>query len=297
LTASVLVLLVAASPAHAFDMDPTFVRLRVPANEGSCGAPDFCPADELFERLVGELGAAFAPPIRSSARTLGVVNFYLGLETTVTSIDSEQAHWVLGTKGEGNAPEGNASPAGALVVPRVAAHKGLPFGLEAGVSLARALDTALWAFSGELRWTVFEAPRRSAWPDVALRGSLGSAVGAAELDLMLGAGDVTLSKSIPLASAWTLAPLAGVQALYVSAESADVDLTPSTSAPSRAMSFAPVDHLRWRFALGALAAHAAWRMGASLNFDLVPPSIEARPRSTDRASRLWALDVSVGAVL
>ena len=152
LLASVLVLFAAPS-AHAFDMDPSLTRLRVPASEANCGATDFCPADELFERLVGELGAALAPPVSAPAHTLGVANFYVGLETTMTSIRSDEAHWVLGTKGDGNPADGNPSPAGMLVVPRVVAHKGLPLGFEVGASLGRALDTALWSVGGEVRWT------------------------------------------------------------------------------------------------------------------------------------------------
>lgn len=279
-------------------MDVALERLQLAPGEDGCSgstAATFCPDDELFERLVGELGVALAPAVRASAAPAGVVGFHVGIDTTVTAIESGAQHWTLGTRGDGDPVDRNPSPSGALIVTGVEVRKGLPLGLEVGASLARVLETSLWSFSGGLRWTLFEAPHRLPVPDVAVGGSLGTAVGAPDLDLHLATAELALSRRLGLGGEWSLAPVAGLQALHVFAESAEIAVGPAP--PSAARAFAPVEHTRWRLALGAQGRHALWTLGASVMLDLVTPIMEAEPRrlGSDRAAGLWALDVSAGA--
>lgn len=219
-------------------MDPALSRLRIAegsrddcASDGQPGVR-FCPDNELFERLVSELGVSMAPPINFPARGVGPRGFLLALDTTLTTVDAGGDHWLRGSEGDGTDPEDmlNASPSQMLVWNRVEMRKGLPFGFEVGSSLARAIDTSLWSFGLHARWALFEGFHSGLGqlPDIAVGASYQRSLGSHQLTLALLSFDVVISKPFVLERAWEVSPLIGVQTLLLDAESGEIDLTPGS---------------------------------------------------------------------
>src|SRR5712671_6074927 len=89
--------------ARADSMDLALSRLRIAGGLANCppSVAGFCPAQELFERLVSELAVAMAPPVNTPARSLGSRGLGLSIDTTMTSIEGRRPYWVLGTEGDG----------------------------------------------------------------------------------------------------------------------------------------------------------------------------------------------------
>lgn len=292
----------------AESMDPELSRLRVPPGKAGCPTGGgFCANDEAFERLVSDLSVGMSPAVGSGAAGLGNRGFSLRLTSSVTPISGR--HWVLGSAGSNAASESfNKSPDGSLVWNRLEVHKGLPFGFEIGGSFGQGVDSSLWAFSGEIRLALFEGFRTGlgALPDVALRGAYQFMLGSREMSLRTLAFDVTLSKPYVVAGRHELTPLVALQALFSSASSKPIDLTPDTSAfeecapqlnpsegsaaiePGRACSnaagsrdlantlrFEDVQQTRIRLFLGLEERYGPFTGAFTFGFDLVVPERSA----------------------
>lgn len=218
--------------AFAGDMDPTLSRFRIPPGEGGCpDAGAFCPNDEAFERLVSDLSVGIAPPVSGGAATLGLRGFSVHYSVAVTPISGQ--HWVAGTEGPDAAASGhNPSPSGALTWNRLELRKGLPFGLEIGGTVGHGFDSSLWLLGAEIRAALFEGYRSGlgALPDVAVRGVLQTLLGSPDMSLQTLTFDVTLSKLYVVAGRYRLTPLLALSALFTSAETEPIDLTPEVSA-------------------------------------------------------------------
>lgn len=291
--------------ARADAMELALSRLRVAAGEPGCeraSGTDHCPDNELFERLVAELAVAVAPPVTTPAHGIGVERFFVGLDSTLTSIESDSDHWKLGTEGDGALDGRNASPAPVLAWNRVEVRKGLPLGFEVGSAFGQEIGSSLWSVGGQLRWTPFEG-FTSGWgqlPDVAVRGAVATALGSDELGLTVWALDVVCSKPFLLAPGWRAAPLLALQVLQIEAESDVVSLDPGVDAAPSYERFDDVSHWRSRMVVGGQARWAELALALSLGFDLDTPALAAAPTrasSGQPLARQLALSLSLGAIL
>lgn len=223
-------------------MDLALSRLRIVGGVEGCENPindqQFCPDQELFERLVSELAVSMAPPISAPARSVGPNAFALSFDTTLTSIDADRVYWSAGTEGSGDGVSSevgnNEDPDSMLVWNRLRARKGLPFGFEAGASLGHGPQTSWWTFGLSLKWSVFEGFRTGLGqaPDVSVEGTVLRGVGSSQATVQLYVLDLTLSKPFVLAPNWTVSPFVGLQTLFVDVSSGVVDLTPGGPAGS-----------------------------------------------------------------
>lgn len=215
-------------------MDLALGRLRIVGGQDGCSPArteqQFCPNNELFERLVSEVAVAIAPGVSTPAHSIGASGLRLGLSTTVTSVEANQSYWLLGTEGaDASAAEPfNAAPEQALVVNRLELRKGLPFGLEVATHFGHGMSTSMWIMGAGLKWSLVEGFRTGTGklPDVALSGSLSRSVGTSQAIFHVGSAELTLSKPFVVARSWRFSPLAGLQVLLVDVESDVVDLTP-----------------------------------------------------------------------
>jgi hypothetical protein len=318
-------------------MDLALSRLRIAGGATSdCprSAQGFCPDQELFERLASELAVAMAPPVHAPARSIGPRALSLGLDTTVTSIEAQQAYWQLGTEGSGGrSANANLTPGNALVWNRVEARKGLPFGLEAGASLGQGLSTSFWALGLALKWALFEGFRTGIGrlPDVSVQGSMSRSVGSSQAGVQSYALDLTLSKPFVIEHTWSLSPLIGVQTLFDHVTSGVIDLTPGgpgapadpskdafaacmpqagSNPPACVMgggtadfhnnvTFKPVSQTRVRMFLGGQARYEMLLFSASALFDLVAPELKAPVHHLDShaVARQLAFNFAIGVVL
>lgn len=307
------VLLGSAMPsgtARAESMDPILSRLRIVGGRGFCTQDEqnFCKNSEWFERLVSELGVSIAPTLISPAASDGPSGLGLALDMTVTSVDANAAHWQSGT----------LSPDPVLVWTHATLRKGLPFGLEVGTTIGRGHATSLWSLGLSLKWAIIEGFRTGVGvlPDVALAATTTRSMGLDDLTLATHTLDLLLSKPLHVGRGYRIAPMLGVQLLFLEAESGLVDLTPGpdtsgedeqsveevdafeackpgspdtgdavalTCTESGAdfannVQFDDVAQARVRLFVGGQLQFGIWRFSTSLGFDLVAPELQAQRR-------------------
>jgi hypothetical protein len=155
-------------------------------------------AQQEFRLLSEDLGAALSYKPMVPAEPLGITGFDIGLEVSATDLQSEQSL---------EQATGKSVP-GVLPIARLHAHKGLPFGLDIGLSYSSVpdLDVKLWG--GELRYAILKGG--VATPALALRGSFTKVQGVDELDFDTRAIDLSISKGFAF-----LTPYAGIGRVWV----------------------------------------------------------------------------------
>ena len=308
--------------ARADDMDIALSRLRIE------GAPGSFQADnDSFARLASQLGFALAAPNLAPARTTGYRGFYIGFETSVAGIDNGADYWSRGTEGDALSTDSNRFVASALTSSRLALRKGLPYGLELGVSLGRFYNTDTWIWGGELRIALLEGFREGAMgfiPDLAVRGAVRTLTGDSELHITVPSFDIIASKPIVLGGAVVFTPIVAAQLMWILADSELVDLTPNIDAfaqcgvsPERppAMStsnvvctngpgserdlnnnvvFNDVRAFRARMSIGAEIRYRVFTLNAAIHWDLKAPG-EIDPDVPDDLPRQWDFAVGLGA--
>ena len=288
-------------------MDPSLSRLARMPGEGSCPASAsgaLCADDASFEQLAAELAGALAPPIGRGAATDGPRSFYIGLNTTLTTLRHSSSYWQRGTRGADPTASRNAHVDPVLSWNRLEVRKGLPFGFEVGSSLGFGLHTAMWLLSAELKLALFEGFRSGlgALPDVALRAVTQQLVGASELSLRTNAVDVTLSKPYVLGRQHVLTPLLALQLLFVTAKSGVVDLTPATHGVTSCdptsgdvscsgsagaadlannVTFRTIHRTRVRAFVGAEERFRLLSIALTLGFDLSAPELQSESPGDD----------------
>ncbi|HVH45725.1 MAG TPA: hypothetical protein VM925_25400 [Labilithrix sp.] len=258
--------------AHAGDMDPTperFINQRadlppgqtcqsIAANPGPIAAAGLRPQDfsclpnnQAFANMIAELGFAIAPTSFYPARTTGIGGFQVSLEASYTRISADRSvpqsgggsmqYWHLGTRGpqDQNTKQSsilNSSPDGVLQVYALKARKGLPFGFELAGSLGYVSNTTLWAFGGDLRWSMLEGFRTGPLgylPDISIGGGIRTVTGTSRFYLSTLGIDVRASKPIALQDSSQLIPSVGFQRLIIFGDSNVVDSTPNVDAAAQ----------------------------------------------------------------
>jgi hypothetical protein len=149
-----------------------------------------------FRNLTGDLGAALIHRSISPATPLGITGFDVGVDASVAR---------LGTNAFGVASGGTDK---SLPVARLRVQKGLPFSLDAGLSIGVAPGTNIRVVGGELRYALIDGGLVS--PAVAVRGSVSRLNGVSQLGLDTRALDVSVSKGFV-----GLTPYAGAGRVWV----------------------------------------------------------------------------------
>jgi hypothetical protein len=256
------------SEAHAGDMDPVTERFidqpaglpagqtcqSVAANPGAIVGMGLKPQDfpcrpnqRAFANMISELGFAIAPTAFYPARTTGVAGFQVSLEASYTKINSDKSvpgspgpmqYWHLGTRGPQDANTKqysivNTSPDSLIQVYALKLRKGLPYGFEIGGSVGYISNTTLWAYGGDLRWSMLEGFRTGPLgyvPDISVGGGVRTVTGTSRFYLTTIGIDVRASKQITLADSAQLIPSIGFQRLIIFGDSNVVDGTPNVDA-------------------------------------------------------------------
>lgn len=324
-------MLAATQTANAAPMDFALSRLGIAPNNSTCmgEARQWCKDQSLFERLMLQFGTSMMLPGGSPAATLGVQGFYLGVDTTFTTIDSDQGQWLRGTQGdtrsEGTGINGDVDST--LIWNRVMARKGLPFGFELDASLAQAASTEIWMLGVGLKWAFIEGFRTGLGrlPDMALRASLAATAGARDASLTVVGMDLLLSKPIVIDRAWTVTPTLALQGAWLFADSDLVDLTPGDDAfeecrpraghqlpdaqgtggrtigclgDSRdyenTVVFGSFRRFNLRLLAGAEVRYRRFLTRASLSYDVVAPTIDETDDPLPAMSRQLSINLGLG---
>lgn len=314
-----LACLVPAS-ASAQGMNVALSRLRLPNGTGGCDGADFCPDNEAWTSLATQLAGALIPPLVQPAHTRGPRSFYLGVETMLTGIESNQEYWQRGTEGDAGSIDRNRAVDSVLAWTRISMRKPLPFGFELGMSGGYVVDTDYFTLGAELRWALLEGWTGRDWlvPDFAVRAAVQTLIGDAQFNMTIVALDATLSNSFIIGDAFELSPYVAGQVNFTFADTELVDLTPTVDAwgtcqpeppdPSIGAAlactgdasdfnnnavFRSLRTIRPRMVFGAQARYEIVTVNAAFSFDLVPPhDVDAVVSSS--VPRQLRLDIGLG---
>lgn len=165
-----------------------------------------------FRLLSEDLGAALSYKPLTPAESTGVLGFDLGVEVTATDLAHPE---VLDRAVSGDAPS-------TLVVPKLHLHKGLPFGIDVGVSYAQVPGSNIELLGAEIRYAILQGG--IATPALGLRASYTSLRGVDQLDLNTTGVDLAISKGFAFVT-----PYAGVGVVRVSSKPNDVPGLTKTS--------------------------------------------------------------------
>ncbi len=197
---------------YSADTDPNHARYEACVDALTTRGDDqhACANQAAFRELSREFGLAVAPPLLAPAESLGYAGFYLGLEATVTTINSDNSNpqnvWLMGTEDQ--------NPDGALFVASIHARKGLPFSFELGTTVSYISATEDVLLGLDIRWALLEGYRtgwKAYFPDLAVRGAVNRLTGDDEMDLTVWSIDAALSHPFSISGMMTITPFGGYQ--------------------------------------------------------------------------------------
>jgi len=165
------VLLVVSLPSRAGDSD-----IALPAGFGQT----------TFNTLVEELGTAVAYNSVAPAESMGITGFDIGVVIGGVELDSTVWNQVVS---DGSAPS-------SLIVPKLIVRKGLPFGVDLGVSYVSVPGSNVTIIGGEIRKALLEGS--AVIPAISLSLHTASLDGVDDLDISTYGFDVGISKGFAM---------------------------------------------------------------------------------------------------
>lgn len=133
-----------------------------------------------FSRLAQDFTAAASYKGVSPAEPLGIIGFDVGVEVTGAKMEHADIWKKAGAD--------NAT----LYLPKVHVHKGLPFNIDVGASLAMALGSDIKLAGAEIKYAI--VPGGVALPAVSVRAAATRLFGVDQLDLNTRSLELTVSK-------------------------------------------------------------------------------------------------------
>ena len=140
-------------------------------------------AQREFLKLSTDLGAAASYKGVTPATPLGLMGFDVGLEMTMTQLESTSAFARAGAGDIDN-----------LYIPKLHIYKGLPYGFDIGAFISQVSDVGGSLFGADLRYAILDDG--VATPALGVRVSGTKLSGVSHLDLSTLALDAMLSKKL-----------------------------------------------------------------------------------------------------
>ena len=157
---------------------------------------------ESFTSLSKEAGAALGYRNMTPAAPLGLTGFEIGGELSTISIAKESEYWKAAFKD--NAPS-------YLVIPKLRARKGLPFGIDVGAMYAYVPDSNVKLYGAEVSKALLDGTM--ATPALGVRATYTRLAGVNDLALQTYGIDASASKGFLF-----LTPYAGAGLLVINTE-------------------------------------------------------------------------------
>lgn len=175
----------AVSPAVAAD-----IRFSTPISQGD------------FKSLSKEAGSAAGYRNMAPAAPLDMTGFDIGIEASFIGINNNSSYW--------KAAFNNDAPS-YLVIPKLRARKGLPFGIDIGAMYAYVPDSNIKLYGVELSKAILDGTM--ATPAVGIRATYSQLAGVSDLGLQTYGFDASISKGFII-----LTPYAGAGILCVKSD-------------------------------------------------------------------------------
>ena len=147
-----------------------------------------------FKTFSEDISSAVSYKPVTPAEPLGILGFDVGIEATQTNLQ-DPSLWTTATSG--------VFTSSSVVLPKLHAFIGLPFGIDVGAVYSQATSTDIKVYGGEIRYAIIEGG--TATPAVAVRGSYTKMTGVDQLSFDTKGLDVSISKGIAM-----FTPYAGV---------------------------------------------------------------------------------------
>ena len=177
--------------------------------------------DEDFSSITADLGEVFAPRFSNPAETLGEAGFAVNFMTSVSFIPAQEQYWQEGVE--------DRDPSSTMLTGHVQLRKGLPFSFELAGDMAYLFDSEMFTMGAHVKWALNEGFYYM--PDVAVRGSVNTLLGADTLNLTTAGWDVSISKDFGIGGVVSLAPFLGYQNLYIISSSRLLNAYPQDPRP------------------------------------------------------------------
>lgn len=154
-------------------------------------------AQDEFKSFSKNLSSALSYKAIAPAEPLGLTGFDVGIEVTSTDITNSTIF--------DKAMSGNSFDS--FILPKIHAHKGLPFGIDIGASYTKVPGSNISVTGAELRYAVIEGG--VAMPAVAVRGTYSALSGVDQLDFKTKGLEASISKGFLM-----FTPYAGVGQIW-----------------------------------------------------------------------------------
>jgi len=170
-------------PAVIFTVAAAATAFSPSAHASAFDSIDALSQDD-FKVMVENLGAATQYRGITPTEPLGIIGFDVGVSVTATSINDR----VLDIASEGDFDIGR------IPIPRVHAHKGLPFGIDVGAFISAVPETDIKLLGGEVRYALLEGG--AVTPAIGVRAGFSTLQGLDDLDLTNLSAAVSISKGL-----------------------------------------------------------------------------------------------------
>ncbi|MBA2663175.1 MAG: hypothetical protein H0U74_12860 [Bradymonadaceae bacterium] len=187
--------------------------------ENACGT--VVPNEDLFNSLLLDLGQVFGPRFIGPADTLGQAGFAVVMMTSLSGIPHQEQHWSDGVE--------NGNPSSQLFTSHLQIRKGLPFSFEVAGNLAYMFASEMFTMGADVKWALNEGFYY--FPDVAVRGSLNTLMGASDMNMVTTGWDVSMSKGFDISGVMALTPYVGYQQLFIIGSSRLLNAYPQDPRP------------------------------------------------------------------
>lgn len=138
-------------------------------------------AQSQFRLLSEDLTGALSYKAVAPGEPLGITGFDIGVEVTATKLESASI-WKTAS----------GSDLSLLPLPKLHAHKGLPFNIDVGAFYTAVPSSNIKLYGGELRYAILEGG--ITMPAVAVRGTITKMTGVNQLDFDTRSAELTISK-------------------------------------------------------------------------------------------------------
>ncbi len=139
---------------------------------------------DAFKAISQDMGAAIGYKAMGDAEPLGIIGFDVGVALTVTSLEASNV-W-------GDAMD--SSNLNSLIMPKLYAKKGLPFGIDLGAYYMKVPSTNIEVWGGEIKYAILDGTM--ATPALAVRGTMSKLEGVEQWEMSTTGLDISLSKGI-----------------------------------------------------------------------------------------------------
>jgi hypothetical protein len=169
------------------------------ANFTTLAYPTAASAQTAFHSLAADFGSALSYKPITPAAPLGITGFDVGIAVSATDMANSAAVW--------NTLTGSSAP-GTLVVPKLYAAKGLPFGIDVAAFYTAVPTTDIVVTGGAISYALIGGDMLM--PAITIRGAVTNLSGIPEFTFGTKSLDISISKGF-----LGITPYAGVGQVWV----------------------------------------------------------------------------------